>query len=215
MSAQRERLSAARNGSPPIIAFLMDDSHPSHPHAASLAELERRHALAEEAGGAERRERQHRAGKLSARERVELLLDPGTFEETDKFVTHRATDFGMDKQRIPGDGFITGYGAIDGRTVFVYRAGLHRLRRLALGDQRRQDRQDHGHGDAGRRADYRAERLRRRAHPGGRRLARRIRGHLPAQHAGFAGWCRSFPPSWAPAPAALSTRPPSPISSSW
>src|SRR6476620_6626053 len=98
----------------------MDDTHPSHPHAASLAELERRHALAEEAGGAERRERQHRAGKLSARERVELLLDPGTFEETDKFVTHRATDFGMDKQRIPGDGFITGYGTIDGRTVFVY-----------------------------------------------------------------------------------------------
>ena len=70
----------------------MDDSQPSHPHAASLAELERRHALAEEAGGAERRERQHRAGKLSARERVELLLDPGSFEETDKFVTHRATD---------------------------------------------------------------------------------------------------------------------------
>ena len=98
----------------------MDDTHPSHPHAASLAELERRHAFAEEAGGAERRERQHRAGKLSARERVELLLDPGTFEETDKFVTHRATDFGMDKQRIPGDGFITGYGTIDGRTVFVY-----------------------------------------------------------------------------------------------
>src|ERR1700761_8321942 len=98
----------------------MDDTHPGHPHAASLAELERRHALAEEAGGAERRERQHRAGKLSARERVELLLDPGTFEETDKFVTHRATDFGLDKQRIPGDGFITGYGRIDGRTVFVF-----------------------------------------------------------------------------------------------
>jgi len=98
----------------------MDDTHPSHPHAASLAELERRHALAEEAGGAERRERQHHAGKLSARERVELLLDPGSFEETDKFVTHRATDFDMDKQRIPGDGFITGYGTIDGRTVFVY-----------------------------------------------------------------------------------------------
>ncbi|HEY3926792.1 MAG TPA: acyl-CoA carboxylase subunit beta, partial [Candidatus Koribacter sp.] len=98
----------------------MDDTHPSHPHAASLAELERRHALAEEAGGVERRERQHRAGKLSARERVELLLDPGSFEETDKFVTHRATDFDMAKQRIPGDGFITGYGTIDGRTVFVY-----------------------------------------------------------------------------------------------
>ena len=90
------------------------------PHLPVISELERRLALAEEAGGAERRERQHRAGKLSARERVELLLDPGSFEETDKLVTHRATDFDLDKQRIPGDGFITGYGTIDGRTVFVY-----------------------------------------------------------------------------------------------
>jgi propionyl-CoA carboxylase beta chain len=98
----------------------MKDITAAHPHAASLAELEHRHALAEDAGGKERRDRQHKAGKLSARERVELLLDPGSFEETDKFVTHRATDFDLDKQRIPGDGFITGYGTIDGRTVFVY-----------------------------------------------------------------------------------------------
>ena len=98
----------------------MKDITAAHPHAASLAELERRHVLAEDAGGKERRDRQHKAGKLSARERVELLLDPGSFEETDKFVTHRATDFDLDKQRIPGDGFITGYGTIDGRTVFVY-----------------------------------------------------------------------------------------------
>jgi len=97
----------------------MKDTSAAHPHAASLAELERRHALAEDAGGQERRDRQHKAGKLSARERVELLLDPGSFEETDKFVTHRATDFQLDRQRIPGDGFITGYGTIDGRTVFV------------------------------------------------------------------------------------------------
>src|ERR1700760_1151914 len=85
-----------------------------------LLELDRRNTLAEEGGGAERRQRQHREGKLSARERILLLLDEGTFEETDKFVTHRATDFGLDKQRIPGDGFITGYGCIDGRTVFVF-----------------------------------------------------------------------------------------------
>ena len=126
----------------------MDDTHPHHPHAASLAELDRRHALAEEAGGAERRERQHRAGKLSARERVELLLDPGTFEETDKFVTHRATDFDMDKQRIPGDGFITGYGTIDGRTVFVYAQDFTVFGGSLSGIQRRQDRQDHGHRHA-------------------------------------------------------------------
>ncbi len=85
-----------------------------------IKELQRRHALAEEAGGPERRERQHQAGKLSARERIYLLLDEGSFEETDKFVTHRATDFGMDRQRIPGDGFVTGYGRIEGRTVFVF-----------------------------------------------------------------------------------------------
>jgi propionyl-CoA carboxylase beta chain len=83
-------------------------------------ELDRRNALAEEGGGEERRERQHREGKLSARERVLLLLDEGTFEETDKFVTHRCTDFGMEQKRIPGDGFITGYGRIDGRIVFVF-----------------------------------------------------------------------------------------------
>src|ERR1700742_2689172 len=83
-------------------------------------ELERRNRLAEEGGGAERRERQHREGKLSVRERITLLLDEGTFEETDKFVTHRCTDFGMEQKRIPGDGFVTGFGRIDGRTVFVF-----------------------------------------------------------------------------------------------
>ncbi len=87
---------------------------------AKLHELQRRNALAEEAGGAARRERQHREGKLSARERVELLLDEGTFEETDRFVTHRCTDFGMEAQKVPGDGFITGHGRIHGRVVFVF-----------------------------------------------------------------------------------------------
>lgn len=86
----------------------------------SLKELNSRNHLAEEGGGQERRERQHREGKLSARERITLLLDEGTFEETDKFVTHRCTDFGMEQKRIPGDGFVTGYGRIDGRTVFVF-----------------------------------------------------------------------------------------------
>src|SRR5580692_6327647 len=85
-----------------------------------LLELAARHALAEEGGGAERRARETKAGKMSARERVLFLLDEGTFEETDKFVTHRATDFGMDEQRVPGDGFITGYGKVEGRVVFVF-----------------------------------------------------------------------------------------------
>src|SRR5271154_1688249 len=89
-------------------------------HHHKLAELAARHAIAEEGGGSERRARERKAGKLSARERIDFLLDEGSFEETDKFVTHRATDFGMDAQRVPGDGFVTGYGRIHGRVVFVF-----------------------------------------------------------------------------------------------
>jgi propionyl-CoA carboxylase beta chain len=85
-----------------------------------LEELRRRHEAAEKGGGPERRERQHREGKLSARERVDLLLDEGTFEELDKLVAHRARDFGMDEQIIPGDGLVTGYGLIDGRLTYVF-----------------------------------------------------------------------------------------------
>src|SRR3954451_2504091 len=85
-----------------------------------LAELKRRDSAAEEGGGKERRERQHKDGKMSARERVEFLLDEGSFEETDKLVTHHCTDFGMEEQKIFGDGFVTGYGRIEGRLVFVF-----------------------------------------------------------------------------------------------
>jgi propionyl-CoA carboxylase beta chain len=85
-----------------------------------LEELRSRHAAAEQGGGAERRERQHKEGKLSARERIDLLLDEGSFEEVDKLVTHRCRDFGMDGSTVPGDGFVTGYGRIDGRLVYVF-----------------------------------------------------------------------------------------------
>ena len=85
-----------------------------------LAELKKRNQLAEDGGGAKRRERQHKEGKMSARERIEFLLDEGTFEETDKLVTHRCNDFGMAEQKIYGDGFITGYGRIEGRLVYVF-----------------------------------------------------------------------------------------------
>jgi propionyl-CoA carboxylase beta chain len=85
-----------------------------------LQELKRRDGLAEAGGGPDRRERQHKEGKMSARERIEFLLDEGTFEETDKLVTHRCTDFGMDEQKYFGDGFVTGYGRIEGRLVFVF-----------------------------------------------------------------------------------------------
>jgi propionyl-CoA carboxylase beta chain len=82
-----------------------------------LAELERR---AEEGGGADRVRKQHEAGKLTARERIELLFDPGSFEEVDKFVTHRCRDFGMERQVIPGDGVVAGSGRIDGRLVYAF-----------------------------------------------------------------------------------------------
>src|ERR1700739_2252564 len=85
-----------------------------------VEELKRRNQLAEDGGGAKRRERQHKEGKMSARERIEVLLDEGTFEETDKLVTHRCSDFGMAEQKIYGDGFVTGYGRIDGRLVYVF-----------------------------------------------------------------------------------------------
>src|SRR5213595_2309023 len=84
-----------------------------------LQELKRRDQLAQEGGGRERRERQHKEGKMSARERIDFLLDEGTFEETDRFVTHRTNEFGLAEQKYYGDGFITGYGRIDGRLVFV------------------------------------------------------------------------------------------------
>src|ERR1700759_3714001 len=82
-----------------------------------LDDLEQR---AELGGGTERIERQHAAGKLTARERMELLFDPGTFEEVDKLVTHRCRDFGMESQIIPGDGVVAGHGLIDGRQVFAF-----------------------------------------------------------------------------------------------
>ena len=84
------------------------------------AELARRIAAARAGGGAERSERQHKEGKLTARERVELLLDAGSFVEIDALVTHRCRDFGMEKQTIPGDGVVCGYGTIDGRLVYLF-----------------------------------------------------------------------------------------------
>ncbi|NUM89512.1 MAG: acyl-CoA carboxylase subunit beta [Bdellovibrionales bacterium] len=82
-----------------------------------LRELERR---ADEGGGAERLRKQHEAGKLTARERMELLFDPGTFEEIDRFVTHRCEHFGLNEQRPLGDGVVTGFGKIEGRMTYAY-----------------------------------------------------------------------------------------------
>ncbi|MGF1584464.1 MAG: acyl-CoA carboxylase subunit beta [Bacteroidales bacterium] len=85
-----------------------------------FSELEQRNREACLGGGKERIEKQHNAGKLTARERVDLLLDSGSFTEIDKMVKHRCTDFGMEKNKISGDGVVSGYGKIDGRLVFVF-----------------------------------------------------------------------------------------------
>jgi acetyl-CoA carboxylase carboxyltransferase component len=85
-----------------------------------IKELQKLKAEAMLGGGISRIEAQHKKGKLTARERIDLLLDPDTFNELDMFVTHRSTDFGLDEQKIPGDGVVTGYGKIDGRLVYVF-----------------------------------------------------------------------------------------------
>jgi propionyl-CoA carboxylase beta chain len=85
-----------------------------------LEQLEAKRELARMGGGQKRIDAQHKKGKLTARERLEVLLDEGTFEEWDMFVEHRCVDFGMAEQKIPGDGVVTGYGMINGRLVFVY-----------------------------------------------------------------------------------------------
>ncbi len=83
----------------------------------TLSDYERR---AEAGGGEARQRRQHDAGKLTARERIDLFFDPGTFREIDKLVTHRCRDFGMEKQLVPGDGVVAGYGEVDGRLVYAF-----------------------------------------------------------------------------------------------
>src|SRR5437868_6085729 len=95
----------------------MTDLLDNDPLRARLKKLEEQ---AELGGGADRIAKQHKEGKLTARERIDLLLDPGRYIELDKFVTHRATDFGMADKKSPGDGVVTGYGTIDGRQVFVF-----------------------------------------------------------------------------------------------
>ena len=84
-----------------------------------LSALDKRRKRILQAGGQDRIEKQHKSGKLTARERIEMLFDPGTFVEVDNFIESRIDDFGLDKKRVPGDGVVTGYGEIGGKTVFV------------------------------------------------------------------------------------------------
>ena len=104
-------------GTPSRSTFYADEAHRC---SSILNRLEERRAQARLGGGEKRIEAQHGRGKLTARERIELLLDKGSFEEFDMFVEHRSTDFGMEKVKIPGDGVVTGWGTVNGRTVFVF-----------------------------------------------------------------------------------------------
>ncbi len=96
---------------------MLKPSVPPPPHMQRLDELNKK---ALEGGGPDRVKKQHEGGKLTARERIDLLLDPGSFVEFDRFVTHRCTDFGMQEQKVLGDGVVTGHGLVDGRKVFVF-----------------------------------------------------------------------------------------------
>ncbi|MGZ5919829.1 MAG: carboxyl transferase domain-containing protein, partial [Hyphomicrobium sp.] len=85
-----------------------------------IEELEKRRANARLGGGQTRIDAQHTRGKLTARERIELLMDENSFEEFDMYIEHRCSDFGMEKTKIPGDGVVTGWGTINGRVVYVF-----------------------------------------------------------------------------------------------
>jgi len=87
---------------------------------AKIEELQRRNREAEQGGGEKRIEQQHAKGKMTARERIDFLLDKDSFQEIDTFVVHRCQDFGMEKKKIPGDGVVTGYGTVNGRKVFLF-----------------------------------------------------------------------------------------------
>ncbi|MGD9826963.1 MAG: carboxyl transferase domain-containing protein, partial [Desulfobacter sp.] len=85
-----------------------------------MEKLQEKSRQALEGGGAGRIKKQHESGKLTARERVDKLLDPGTFVELDRFKAHRCTDFGMEGEKIPGDGVVAGYGLVNSRQIFVF-----------------------------------------------------------------------------------------------
>ena len=146
-----------------------------------LDRLEKRREEARLGGGEKRIEAQHKRGKLTARERIELLLDKGSFEELDMFVEHRSTDFGMEKQKIPGDGVVTGWGTINGRAVYLFSKDFtvfggslsetHAQKIIKVQDMAMKARCP----------DHRPVRRRRRPHPGRRGRARRLWRGVQAQ----------------------------------
>ena len=173
--------------------------------AEKIRELKEKEGQIKGMGGAKAVEKQRASGKLTARERLDLFFDPGTFRETDIFVTHRCVNFGMEKVEIPADGVVTGFGKVNGRPVFAF-AQDFTSRAGSLGrDAQQEDLQGHGPGPEGRGAVCGVQRLRRGADSGGRGLFERLRADfLPERHRQRASSPRS-PPSWDPPPGARST----------
>ena len=155
-----------------------------HTTAGKLADLHRRNDEAVHAGSERAVEKQHAKGKMTARERIDALLDEGSFVEMDELARHRSTAFGLEKTRPYGDGVVTGYGTVDGRPVCVFAQDFTVFGGVAGRGVRREDRQGDGPGAQDRLPGDRHQRLRRRPDPGGRRLARPLRRDLLPQRDG-------------------------------
>ena len=183
-----------------------------HTTAGKLADLQRRIEEATHAGSARAVEKQHAKGKLTARERIELLLDEGSFIELDEFARHRSTNFGLEKNRPYGDGVVTGYGTVDGRPVCVFSQDFT-VFGGALGEV---------YGEKIVKVmDFALKTgcpvigindWRRRPHPGGRGRARHVRRDLPPQRPRLRRDPADQPDRRARARAARSTPPRSPTS---
>ncbi len=131
-----------------------------------LDHLKKLRAEARLGGGQARIDKQHAKGAMTARERIDLLLDKGSFEEFDMFKTHRCKDFGMEKQTYPGDGVVTGHGTVDGRIVYVYAQDFTVLGGSLSETLCRKDLQGNGSWHEKRCSGYRLERFRWSTYPG-------------------------------------------------
>jgi hypothetical protein len=146
-----------------------------------ILELRAMREKVRQGGGKARVDAQHAKGKLTARERIDLLIDKGTFHELEPYVTHQGDELGIAKDHIPGDGVVTGYGKIDGRPVYVYSQDFTVYGGTMSDMVSRKICRSDGPGAAQRRTAGRPDRFGRRAHPGGREVPGRLRRDLPSQ----------------------------------
>ena len=146
--------------------------------------LHEKSKIAEQGGGLARVKKQKESGKLTARERIEFLLDENSFEEFDKFVTHRSQDFGLENSKFLGDGVITGHGLIDGREVFVFAQDFTVFGGSLSETHAEKICKVMDFAMKSRRTDHRFKRFGRRTHPGRRSFTWRICRYFPEKHFG-------------------------------